>query len=422
MNDYEKLIFCLDLDAFFASCEEIRNNSLRKIPIAIGYDLNNRGIVSTANYKSREYGIHSGMPMFQAKKIFPELKIIKPDFNYYTKKSEEFFSILHKEFTNKMEISSVDECYLDLTENVKNGKKPIDLALQIQERIFQKTKLTVSIGISTNKVLAKIASNIEKPNGITTLYTTELKTKLWNLEIDKLPSIGKKTAPFLRIKNIFLIRDFANIKSNSKLYNELKEKIGNRLDDLLDSANGIGDNKINSISTKRLSLSYSKTFPTNLENYDEIKKELFIITKNIVEKMSNSLRTSNTISLQIKYSNSFNMISKTKTLNQKTNDLSTIWTTTLFLFEKLYVLEKKIKLLGVSLSNLKDSQNNGFQTKLDSFSDFSNTNDSYSEKVNDDYSLINDLNDQLGYNALILASDHKNIKHKLGKNKYKVIK
>ena len=193
----DKLIFTIDLDAFFISCEEIRQPKIKGKPAVVAWEINGKGVASTANYKARELGIHGGMPLFKAIKLERNLVIIKPDYEFYEKMANEVFSIVGR-YSNLMEISSVDECFVDLTHLAKKTK-PIELAKKIKREILSVTGLVVSIGISTNLWLSKMASSMDKPNGITTLWAHEIKEKLWPHKIRRLYMVGEATSKILMI-------------------------------------------------------------------------------------------------------------------------------------------------------------------------------------------------------------------------------
>jgi len=214
-----KLIFTIDLDAFFTSCEELKQPHLKNIPIVTGNDLNGRGVVATANYKARSYGIHSGLPLFKAKKMYDNLVILPVDMQFYHEKSIQVFSIV-AQYSNIMEIASVDECYVDVT-TLAQKRKPLEIASIIKDRIKRKTGLTTSIGISTNILLSKIASNMDKPDGITTLYPHEIKAKLWPLKLNKMYMLGKSSEKLFNEFNIYTIGDLANLNKDSVVYNNL---------------------------------------------------------------------------------------------------------------------------------------------------------------------------------------------------------
>ena len=165
-----RIIFHIDLNAFFASCEIARRPELKDVPVAItGEKSSKRGIVTTANYVARKYGVSSAMPLVQAKRKCPNLVVIAANFNLYKQVSRQFLDLLHT-YTDQVEKASIDEAYLDVTALFQEGGvHPVQLALQMQQRIFNELKIGCSVGIGPNKFLAKMASDMKKPNGITVL-------------------------------------------------------------------------------------------------------------------------------------------------------------------------------------------------------------------------------------------------------------
>lgn len=148
-----RVLFHIDLNAFFASAEELRNPELKEFPIAVG-SLSSRGVLTTANYKAREFGVHSAMPVRQALSLCPELKIIPGDYEYYRSLSRQFFDYL-RQYSGMLEILSVDECFLDVTEPIKKYARPLDLAVDIQQGVYEKLGLKCSIGVAPTRFLAK---------------------------------------------------------------------------------------------------------------------------------------------------------------------------------------------------------------------------------------------------------------------------
>lgn len=188
-----KTIFHIDFDAFFASVEENFNPEYNNKPLVVG-SKSNGSIVSSANYIARKFGVRSAMPIFQAKKLCPSLIIAEVDYPKYERVSAYVFSYLRDFVSNKMEVASIDECYMDVTDILEKNSEisASDFAKKIQKQIYELTQLTVSIGISSNLFLAKMASDQNKPNGVYEIWPDEIEEKLWPLEIKKMYLIGSK--------------------------------------------------------------------------------------------------------------------------------------------------------------------------------------------------------------------------------------
>ncbi len=356
MEKKYRIIFHVDLNAFFASCEMAEDKSLAKIPLGIG-GRRERGVLTTANYVARKYGIKSGMNSIEAKRLCPNLLILPVNFDLYHHYSKIFFDLL-SEYSDLIEKGSIDEGYLDMT-SLSEEVNPIEIAKEIQERLYQEHKLPVSIGIAPNMFLAKMASDMKKPLGITVLRKRDIKEKLWPLPIEEMFGIGKKTYPNLKLIGINTIGDLANYKNLKKL----KLVLGNRVNEFIDKANGI-DNK--TVEPHRhveyKSIGTSSTFSVDLYEYQDVLTKLVALTKNVVNRLINDESVIKTISIQVRY-NDFTQINRSKTLDFYTNNFYEIYQ----VVEQLYDNNQSdlpIRLLGVSLSNLKDSINNFRQIDL----------------------------------------------------------
>ena len=211
----EKLIFHIDLNAFFCQCEQNQNPLLKNVPFAIAPNDNTyRGIISTSNYIARKYGVFSAMTVKDAIKKCPYLRLVSPNISLYKKYSQIFFSYL-KTYSKKIQIASIDECYIDLT-NHPLSSNPIMLAKKIQDELLKKYNLSVSIGISNTLFLAKMASDYKKPLGITKIDYSNLDI-LDNLSISNIYGIGKKVSKSLNDIGIVKISDFKNNINKDKI-------------------------------------------------------------------------------------------------------------------------------------------------------------------------------------------------------------
>ncbi|HIX81457.1 MAG TPA: DNA polymerase IV, partial [Candidatus Erysipelatoclostridium merdavium] len=259
-----QVIFHIDLNAFYASAEISRNPSLKGKPIVIS-GKSKRSIITTASYEARKYGIHSAMPLFQAKQLCKDLIILPADFELYHRLSNEFFTIIAS-YSEILEVASIDECYLDVTAIIQEKKiHPVVLAKDIQTKVYEQLNLQCSIGISPNKFLAKMASDMKKPMGITVLTRNNLKEVMWPLDIKDMFGIGKKTQPKLRAVGINTIGDLADYKN----YDNLKKVIGKNALLVYRKANGIDTNPVDYGHNELKSVGNSTTLPadTNDEVY-----------------------------------------------------------------------------------------------------------------------------------------------------------
>ncbi len=206
-----KVIMHIDLNAFFATAETIKNPSLEGLPLVVA-GTSRRGIVSTASYEARKYGIHSAMPTYQARQLCSNLIILPGDYEYYQKLSNEFFEYI-KTYSSIIEPASIDEGYVDISEQIAKVNDPMKYLKDIQNGLYEKTKLKCSIGIGPTKFLAKMASDIKKPMGITIIRRKDIQKILWPLPIKDMFGIGKKTYPRLEALGIYKIGDLATSES-----------------------------------------------------------------------------------------------------------------------------------------------------------------------------------------------------------------
>lgn len=358
-----KLIFTIDLDAFFASCEELRHQELKNEPIVIARELNGRGIAVTANYPARSLGVKTGMPLFQIREFAPKIKVINPDYEFYQKKANEVFKTIMT-FSEIIEIASIDECYLDVTK-LTDKYKPIQLAKIIQTTVKEKTGLAVSIGISTNIVLSKMASDMDKPKGITTLFKHEIPTKLWPLKVGKLYFVGRKTADKLVSHNINTIGELANIKSNAEKYNLIKKELGINFDKHIEIANGIYTDVIKNSDQILKSISKEETFGVSLTHIDAIIEGLKPLFEFALNRINARKVFPTTIYIFLKKDKNFKHKSKSRKLSKLTNDKDFLWGNAIALLEDVFQQGDSIKQIGIGFSGLTNKQRVYKQLSID---------------------------------------------------------
>lgn len=398
-----QIVFHIDLNAFFASAEASQNPELLGKPLVIsGYS--KRSIVTTASYEARKFGIHSAMPLFQALKLCKNL-IVKPgNYELYHHLSSQFFDLLAT-YSDQLEIASIDECYLDVTELISKKKiAPIDLAKKIQIEVQEKLNLQCSIGIAPNKFLAKMASDMKKPMGITVLTKSNLKEILWPLPISDMNGIGKRTQPKLIEVGICTIGDIAKYEN----YSKLRYIFGKNAIILYRKANGIDNSKINISHNELKSVGNSRTLDKDTNNEYELIETLEKLSKLVSNRAIKRNLISNCISITIKFTR-FESITRQTILSKYINDYETILSTAKMLFDNNYD-GKLVRLLGVSLNNTINQQNHKEQLSL-----FEETKAPINkdDKIND---LINDINSKLKTKGVVRASSLSN--KKSVQNKY----
>ena len=318
MEKKYRVIFHIDLNAFFASCEMAQDPSLRDKPIGIG-GRSNRGVLTTANYVAREYGVRSAMSVMEAKRLCPNLILLPVNFDLYHDYSEKFFSLLG-EYVDEIEKGSIDEGYMDVTD-LSDEKHPVELAKEIQTRLQKEHNLPVSIGIAPNMFLAKMASDMKKPLGITILRKRDLAEKLWPLPIEDMHGIGKKTYPNLKLLGIETIGDLVHYQDRRKL--ELV--LGNRTQEFLDLANGIDDRQVDPhryVDMK--SIGNSQTYLEDLREDSDILEKFTSLTRKVVNRLQDDGSVARTITIQIRY-NDFTQINRSISLEHHTDNFFDIF-------------------------------------------------------------------------------------------------
>ncbi len=286
-------IIHIDMDAFFASVEQRDNPELRGKPIAVGYD-GPRGVVSTASYEARPYGVHSAMSIAQAKRRCPDLIIVPCHFERYKEVSRQIHEVFH-EYTDLVEPISLDEAFLDVTENKKRIALAVDIAKDIKQKIFERTSLTASAGVSYNKLLAKIASDMRKPNGIYIVHPERAMNFIARLPIEKLWGIGPKTAIKMHEMGVFTGEQLRKIS-----YNHLVQVFGKMGKVYYDFSRGIDERPV-VISRERKSVGCECTFLEDLHVKSKIVIELYHITLELVERLSRSKFEGRTLTLKLKW-------------------------------------------------------------------------------------------------------------------------
>lgn len=352
-----QIIFHIDLNAFYASAEISIDPTLSGKPLVISGN-NRRSIVSTASYEARAFGIHSAMPLFKAKELCKELVIKPVNFDLYRKLSNEFFELIAS-YSHILEVASIDECYVDFTEYISKQRiHPYHLAKEIQNKVYHDLKLKCSIGIAPNKFLAKMASDMKKPMGITILNKKNYKELLWPLDVSEMFGIGKKTFPKLKDVGILTIGDIANYDN----YNKLRTIIGKNALILYRKANGIDNSKINVEKNELKSVGNSTTLQYDTDDLDTLYDILKRLSNRVSYRAKKRELVSNTISITIKYSR-FESISRQTIIDQYINDYETILSNAKFLFDNNYD-GRPVRLLGVSLNNTINIHKKMFQMSL----------------------------------------------------------
>lgn len=359
-----RIIFHIDLNAFFASCETILRPELQNLPLAItGEKSSKRGIVVTANYVARQYGVHSAMPLMQAKKKCPHLVVASANFDLYRKISQQFIQLLH-EYSDQVEKASIDEAYVDVT-HLYQEIHPLHLAQQIQQRIFNELKIGCSIGIAPNKFLAKMASDMKKPNGITVLRKRDLPHILWPMPIEEMFGVGKASSPKLKQLGINTIGDLVHYKDVDKI----EQLFGHHALKWIENAKGNDQNPINPNKYEvPSSIGHSTTFSKDYCFDEEIKAE----AKRMCIKTSNRLKKyglyAKTISIQLK-DTSFKQITRSQTVQIPIQSVNELYPIIEELFDEHWE-GQALRLIGVNTTNLVNTNKVTQQLNLFNYQSF----------------------------------------------------
>ncbi len=336
----------IDMDAFFASVEQLDNPALRGKPIAVGGG-SERGVVAAASYEARPFGVRSAMSGRQAKKLCPELIFVQSNGERYREVSQQIRDIFYT-YTDLVEPLSLDEAYLDVTQNKKGMVSATQIATEIREQIYTKTQLTASAGISINKFLAKVASDYNKPNGQKTIPPEEVLSFLEALDIRKFHGIGKVTSDKMYRMGIYTGGD---LKKRS--IEELNEKFGKSGRYYYHVVRGVHTSEVKPTRIPK-SVGAERTFSKNLSSEVYMEERLSEIVAALQKRMGKKKVAGKTITLKIKYSD-FIIQTRSKTLPLYISDASLI----LEEARKLLYQEKlqdSVRLLGVSLSNFKNEK------------------------------------------------------------------
>lgn len=346
----------IDLNQFFAAATRLLEPDLIGKPLIIAGDTR-RGIVSTASYEARKYGISSAMPTYIAKKLCPKVIIREVNYKWYQQKSKEFFSYIKEHYSSHIEVASIDECYVDMTDLMKDIKDPYLYLKNLQEDVYNNTHLEASIGLGPTKFLAKMGSDYKKPMGITIIRKKDIKKILYPLPIEDFFGIGKKTCPKLKELGINTIGDFASNDSY-----EIKKIMGKFYSVAKEWINGEGDDHVDENPFDPKSISSTNTFLFDTNDYEEISKMLEIKAKEVSLDAIKNNKVGKTITLILKDS-SFKSITRSITIDKPTNSFLDIYTNVMNLFDKFFN-NQLIRLAGVGLSQLMDKEDFYVQMNL----------------------------------------------------------
>lgn len=342
-----RIIFHVDMDYFFAAVEEREHPEIRGKPVVVGANPKGgkgRGVVSTCNYEARNYGVKSGIPITRAWRLCPTAVFLPVNYRLYSEVSFRIMTIL-RSHTDKFERWGLDEAFLDVTSRVKDFKEAEKLAQKIKKEIYEKEKLTCSIGVGPNKLVAKIGSDFNKPDGLTVVRREDVKEFLAPLRVNKLLWVGRKTERKLNRIGIMTVGDLANYDASI-----LVEKFGVAGTQLYLSAQGIDNSEVQE-QWKRKSMSRELTFEEDTSDSSLIFETSDAIAEDLYTELTASNFTFKTITIKIRYSN-FETHTHGKTLPFFTDRMKDIQKSARELIQEYLHPDRKIRLIGIRLSNL----------------------------------------------------------------------
>lgn len=380
-----RVYFHIDLNAFYASCEELLDPSLKGKPLVVG-GKSRRSVISTANYEARKYGIHSAMPMQQAEKLCKDLVVVNGHYAFYSDMSHQFMQIIHS-YTDLVEKASIDECYADMTDVICRYPKPLDAAFEIQRRVLEETGLRCSIGIGPNMFLAKMASDMKKPMGITVLRIRDVPEKMWPLPIKEMQGIGKRTVPLMEDLNIHTIKDLATYQD----LNALKPVLGKNIENMIKRANGYDDRTLMTEYDSK-SMGISETLLEDVTDYDELRGLIRTLCRRLSKRLKEAHKAGYHVSMRICYYD-FRNANKSKKLSAPIWTSDDLFVQAMILFDSSYEEEEAVRLIGVSVSDFASEEFLAKQVSLFDAPEEESTTE-----------ILHDLNHQLGTQAFVRAS------------------
>ena len=340
-----RCIFHIDLDAFFVSVEQVLNPKLKGKPVIVGGDPERRGVVASASYEARPFGIHAGMPSSKARRLYPQAIFIQAHFPLYREASAKFMKILGY-FSPHIEPLGLDEAYLDVTGCEEPYSSPRQLALAIKERINKELKITASVGIATCKVVAKIASDLCKPDGLLEIAPGEEQAFLNPLPIAKLPGVGEKTEQSLKEMGITTIGELASLPLDM-----ITRRFGATGAVLHSYASGIDNREVEAPGEAK-SISQELTFAHDTLDRDFLEATLHSLCQEVCQELRSQNKRAKCVAIKLRYAN-FKTITRQVTLQEASDVTQVIFATAQQLLGKTLVKkEKPVRLIGIRVSSL----------------------------------------------------------------------
>jgi DNA polymerase-4 len=339
-------ILHVDMDAFYASVEQRDRPELRGRPVAVGGSPTSRGVVAAASYEARAFGVRSAIPMSRAVRLCPHLVIVRPDFQKYREVSQHVFA-LYREVTPLVEPLSLDEAYLDVTENAWGERLGVTVARRLKREIRERTGLTASAGVAPNKFLAKIASAWRKPDGLTVIAPERVPAFLETLPVDALWGVGPVTAKRLRERGIDRLVDVRRMEAAA-----LRAAVGSLADWLRVLAEGRDDRPVEPNRASKSSSSEC-TYASDLTDLDRIREEVDVMARENAAWLVDRGLVARTVTIKVRYAD-FSTITRSHS-HGPTNDADTIARRAVVLLEKTDAGRRPVRLLGAGVHGLLDA-------------------------------------------------------------------
>jgi DNA polymerase IV len=341
-----RTILHIDMDAFYASVEQLDNPQLKGKPVIVGGSARQRGVVAAASYEVRKYGVYSAMPIAQAMRLCPHAILLPVRMSRYAQISKQFHKIFY-DYTPQIEPLSLDEAFLDVTGSIQLFGSAQRIGREIKERIMRELALTASVGVAPNKFLAKLASDMQKPDGFVVIKEENKQQILDPLPVSRIWGIGKVTAGLLNAKGIHIIEQIRNTPLPI-----LQTLLGNQAQEILNLAQGIDERPVES-SREAKSISAEETFAEDIIDKDTLLKVLSHQVEQVAYRLRADSVEGKTITLKLRYGD-FTTITRSRTMTEFTNITKLLYKTAAAIFEQWHKRSAaKIRLLGFGVSNLR---------------------------------------------------------------------
>ena len=346
-------IIHVDMDAFFASVEQRDNPQLQGKPVVVGGSPEKRGAIAAASYEARQYGIHSAMPSRLAAKLCNDLVFVSPQMAKYKTISSQIREIFLR-YTDLVEPVAFDEAYLDVSINRFNQPSAMEIARQIKRAIFEETQLTSSAGVSVNKFLAKMASGLDKPDGLSLIRPEQAKEFVQGLPIEKFHGIGKATTRKMHQLGIYTGADLGCWTES-----DLIERFGKLGRYFYKIASGVDDRPVNP-NRIRKSVGAERSFAPDLSDAGEMRSQLYKIAQQVEKRLQSTGKRGHTLTVKIKYAD-YQQITRSRTLPNLFQSTSEIYQVASELFEMNRDPNQSIRLLGIAIAGFKASGSESFR-------------------------------------------------------------